>query len=53
MFGAEACGGGVRPPRQQRPDRYYGSDPLKNAYATLHGLYEAQGLTEEQIKGVE
>ncbi len=30
-------------------DSYYGSDSLKNAYATLHGLYEAQGLTEEQI----
>lgn len=31
-------------------DSYYGSGPLKNTCAALHELYEAQGLTEEQIE---
>ncbi len=30
-------------------DSYYGSAPLKEAYAQLHGLYEEQGLSEDEI----
>lgn len=30
-------------------DSYYGSDSMKAAYATLHDLYEEQGLTEAEI----
>lgn len=30
-------------------DSYYGSTPLKDAYETLHGLYERQGLSEDEI----
>ena len=35
-----------------RNDEYYGSEPTIEAYDTLHGLYEAQGLTEEEIDGL-
>ena len=30
-------------------DSYYGSVPLKEAYETLYGLYEEQGLSEDEI----
>ena len=30
-------------------DSYYGSQPLKNAYNKLRGIYESQGLTETEI----
>ena len=30
-------------------DSYYGSAPLKDAYETLYGLYEGQGLSEDEI----
>lgn len=30
-------------------DEYYGSAPTKDAYETLHSLYEMQGLSEEEI----
>ena len=30
-------------------DSYYGSHSLKKAYATLHDLYEKQGLSDDQI----
>lgn len=30
-------------------DNYYGSQPLKNAYNKLRGIYESQGLTETEI----
>lgn len=30
-------------------DSYYGSQPLKNAYNKLLGIYESQGLTETEI----
>lgn len=30
-------------------DSYYGPESLEQAYQTLHGLYEEQGLTEEEI----
>ena len=30
-------------------DSYYGSQPLKNAYKKLRGIYESQGLTETEI----
>lgn len=30
-------------------DSYYGSAPLKDAYETLHGLYEGQGFSEDEI----
>lgn len=30
-------------------DEYYSSEPTKNAYETLHSLYEAQGLSNEEI----
>lgn len=30
-------------------DSYYGSQPLKNAYNKLCGIYESQGLTETEI----
>ena len=30
-------------------DSYYGSEPLKRTYRTLHGLYTAQGLSQEEI----
>ncbi|AWK51042.1 alpha/beta hydrolase [Clostridium beijerinckii] len=30
-------------------DDYYGSGPTKEAYQKLHELYEAQGMTEEEI----
>lgn len=30
-------------------DSYYGSGPLKSAYAELCGIYEEQGLTEDEI----
>ena len=30
-------------------DSYYGSQPLKNAYNKLRGIYEPQGLTETEI----
>ncbi len=30
-------------------DSYYGSDPLKEAYARLHDLYEERGLSEDEI----
>ena len=30
-------------------DSYYGSQPLKNAYAEIHSLYEKQGLSEKEI----
>ena len=33
-------------------DSYYGSDSLKQAYQTLHGLYAEQGLTEAAIDGI-
>lgn len=30
-------------------DSYYGSGPLKSAYTELHGIYEKQGLSEDEI----
>ena len=30
-------------------DEYYGADPTRQAFDTLHALYAAQGLTEEEI----
>lgn len=30
-------------------DEYYGSEPTREAYDTLHSLYEQQGLTEVEI----
>ena len=30
-------------------DSYYGSEPMKNAYAELHRLYKEQGLSDEEI----
>ena len=30
-------------------DSYYGSTPLKATYETLYGLYEGQGLSEDEI----
>ena len=30
-------------------DEYYGSAPTKDAYETLHSLYEMQGQSEEEI----
>ena len=30
-------------------DSYYGSQPLKKAYAEIHSLYEKQGLSEKEI----
>ena len=32
-----------------REDEYYGSEPSRKAYDTLHKLYREQGLTEEEI----
>ncbi len=32
-----------------RNDEYYGSGPTREAYDTLYGLYERQGLTKAQI----
>ncbi len=31
-------------------DSYYGSEPLKDAYATLYSLYEEQGLSPDEIE---
>ena len=33
-------------------DEYYGSEPTQRAYDTLYGLYEQQGLTESEIRGI-
>ena len=33
-------------------DSYYGSESLKNAYAELHTLYEAKGLSDAEIDGI-
>lgn len=33
-------------------DSYYGSESLKQAYQTLHSLYEEQGLTDEEINEI-
>lgn len=33
-------------------DSYYGSAPLKEAYASLYALYEQKGLTEEEISRI-
>lgn len=33
-------------------DSYYGSQKAKNAYNSLHKLYEEQGLSEEQIANI-
>ena len=30
-------------------DSYYGSESLKRAYQALHGLYEEQGLSKDEI----
>lgn len=35
-----------------RDDEYYGSEPTKKAYDTLHRLYEEQGLTDEEINSL-
>lgn len=33
-------------------DSYYGSQKAKNAYEELHGLYEEQGLSEDEINNI-
>ena len=33
-------------------DSYYGSESLKDAYARLHTLYEAKGLSDAEIDGI-
>lgn len=35
-----------------RNDEYYGSEPTKEAYDTLYEMYEQQGLTDAEIKGL-
>ena len=32
-----------------RDDEYYGSEPTQSAYDTLYSLYQAQGLSEDEI----